>query len=210
MRKPAFVMKVSGHRSGKQRRASLGRCGADDECSCWGWEGFLAHLCPEGMSPALADNQGSFCVCCRDRLSTYWKTLPGVLAAWPGLKLNSTGIAKQILGFVCGFGFWLLFFSLVETLFWISQLSCPFLPCTPWSFKSFVTGAINWLETSEFLWGNKVTLTLYVQASTERGRMWLRAQWSEHKTGKCEQKKFPFCISVQFRKRELCFYMHYE
>lgn len=71
MRKPAFVMKVSGHGSGKAKKNIQGRCEANDECRHWGWKGLLAHLCPESVSSALTENQGLFFVCCRDRLSTY-------------------------------------------------------------------------------------------------------------------------------------------
>lgn len=68
MRKPAFVMKVSGHRSGKQRRASLGRCEEMMNVHAGGGKGSW-HICPEHVSSALTENQGSFFVCCRDRLS---------------------------------------------------------------------------------------------------------------------------------------------
>lgn len=67
MRKSAFAMKVSGHRSGKQRRTSLGWCEAKDKCAYWGWKGLPTHLCPERLSSALTDNQGLFFICCRDR-----------------------------------------------------------------------------------------------------------------------------------------------
>lgn len=67
MRKSAFVRKAAGHRGGKQRRSFLGRCEANDECAYWGWQGFLAHPCPECVSSALTKKQGSFFVCCRNR-----------------------------------------------------------------------------------------------------------------------------------------------
>lgn len=92
MRKPAFVMKVSGYRSGKQRRAFLGSCEANDECAYWGWKGLLAHLCPECVSFALTENQGSF-FCLLQGLAqhilenTAWCSH---CLAWPQAKLHSS------------------------------------------------------------------------------------------------------------------------